>query len=94
MLHQTLLWPPRVGDLVGIKGSRLIGVVTGIEHEGEAQRFILSVGVPADVDAGSRYELTQAAQVARSAYAPGEIEPRVTRETVNAAGEAAGSHRV
>jgi hypothetical protein len=76
MLDQTLLWPPRVGDPVSIKGSRLIGLVTDITGEGEARRFILSVGAPADVDAGSTYELTQAAQVVRTAYVLSELGPR------------------
>jgi hypothetical protein len=76
MLHQTLLWPPRVGHLVGIKGSRLLGLVTGVDGDGDAQLFTLSVAAPADADAGSTYELTQAAKVARATYGLRELEPR------------------
>jgi hypothetical protein len=76
VLQQTMVWPPQVGDRVGIKGSRLLGTVTAIEGESEEQRFTLDVVAPPDADAGSTYELEQAARVARTTYAIGEIEPR------------------
>ena len=75
MLQQTLLWPPRLGDQVGIRGSRLLGIVSRVEGEGDAQQFTLRVIAPTDADAGSTYELTQAAQVARTTYTIGELEP-------------------
>lgn len=76
MVQHVSSWPPLIGDRVGIKGCRLVGLVTGILDEGGERRFILKVEAPADLDAGSAYELTQAAQVARATYLVGEIEPR------------------
>ena len=68
-------WPPYIGDRVGIIGSRLLGTVERIEGRGETRRFILSIFAPATADAGSTYELAQAAKVARTTYTLDELEP-------------------
>jgi hypothetical protein len=67
-------WRPRVGQRVRIKGSRLLGIVERIEGQGADTRFVLKVVAPPDDDAGAVYELTQAASVARTAYALDELE--------------------
>jgi len=69
-------WQPRIGERVGIKGSRLLGTVERIEGQGAGARFILKVVAPPDDDAGAVYELTQAASIARSVYALDELTPR------------------
>jgi len=69
-------WQPRIGERVGIKGSRLLGTVERIEGQGVGARFILKVVAPPDDDAGAVYELTQAASIARSVYALDELTPR------------------
>jgi len=76
MLDQTELWPPRVGDRVSIRGGRLLGVVERIEEDHSAQPYTVQVFAPAEADAGTTYELTQAARVARTTYALDELEPR------------------
>jgi hypothetical protein len=76
MTNPHIPWPPHIGDRVGIKGSRLRGTVQRIEGQGDAQRFVLSIFAPATADAGSTYELDQAAKVARTTYLLGELEPR------------------
>jgi len=68
-------WVPRVGERVGIKGSRLLGTVERIEEQGDGTRFVLKIAAPPDDDVGAVYELTQAARVARTAYALGELTP-------------------
>ena len=75
MTNPHIPWPPRIGDRVGIKGSRLLGTVERIEVDGEAHRFILSIFAPVTTDAGSTYELTQAARVAARTYALTDLEP-------------------
>ena len=72
-------WRPRVEDQVKIKASRLLGTVMRIEGQDDAQRFVLRDFPPAGTDAGSEYELAQAAKVARSIYALAELEPHVER---------------
>ena len=71
----TPSWLPRVGERVGIKGSRLLGTVERIEGQGAGARFILKVVAPPDDDVGAVYELTQAAHVARTVYTLGELMP-------------------
>ncbi len=75
MLNPNIPWPPRVGDRVGIKGSRLLGAVERIEGQDGAPQFILSIFAPATTDAGSAFELAEAAKVARSTYTLDELEP-------------------
>jgi hypothetical protein len=68
-------WQPRVGERVGIRGSRLLGIVERIEGRGAGARFILKVIAPPDDDVGAVYELTQAARVARTVHTLGELTP-------------------
>ena len=75
MANPYIPWPPSIGDRVGIKGSRLLGTVERIEGQGDAQQFTVSVFAPATTDAGSAYELAQAAKVARTTYTLDELEP-------------------
>jgi hypothetical protein len=75
MRSLVIPWPPHVGDRVGITGSGLLGTVERIEGQGETRRFILSIFVPATADAGSAYELAQAAKAARTMYTVDELEP-------------------
>ncbi len=75
MPNPHIPWPPHIGDRVGIKGSRLRGTVERIEGQGDAQRFTLSIFAPATADAGSTFELEQAARAARTTYLLGELEP-------------------
>ena len=39
-------WPPRVGDIVVIKGGRQLGTVLAIEGSEDDQLFILGVHAP------------------------------------------------
>ena len=75
MPNPPIPWPPHIGDRVGIKGSRLRGTVERIEGQGDTQRFSLSIFAPATADAGTTFELEQAAKVARATYRLGELEP-------------------
>ena len=68
-------WQPRVGERVGIRGSRLLGIVERVEGRGAGARFILKVVAPPDDDVGAVYELTQAARIARTVYTLGELMP-------------------
>ena len=68
-------WVPRVGERVGIKGSRLLGTVERIDGRGHGARFVLKVVAPPDDDVGAVYELSQAARVARTEYTLGELVP-------------------
>jgi hypothetical protein len=68
-------WEPRVGQRVGIKGSRLLGTVERIEGQGTEAWFVLKVVAPPDDDVGAVYELTQASRVARTVYARDELTP-------------------
>jgi hypothetical protein len=68
-------WQPRVGERVGIRGSRLRGIVERIEGQGTGARFTLKVVAPPDDDAGAVYELTQAASAARTVYTLGDLTP-------------------
>ena len=74
-MHQTLPWPPKTGDRVRIRGTRLLGTVVRIDHEGDAQRFTLDVFAPPDPDPGAAYELSQAARAVRTIYTLRELEP-------------------
>jgi len=69
------VWPPHVGDRVGIRGNRLLGTVERIEQQDHEQRYILSLFAPPGIDAGDSYELTQAARVARTTFSLAELEP-------------------
>ena len=75
MRNLVIPWPPRIGDRVGIKGSRLLGTVERVEGQGTAETFVLSIFAPVNTDAGSAFELTQAAKVARTTYSLDELEP-------------------
>ena len=68
-------WQPRVGERVGIRGSRLLGIVKRIEGQDTETRFVLRIVAPCDDDVGAVYELTQAARVARTAYTLSELTP-------------------
>jgi hypothetical protein len=76
MMQQTLPWPPKTGNHVRIRGTRLLGTVVRIDGEGEAQRFTLAVSAPPDPDPGAAYELAQAARAVRTTYTLRELEPR------------------
>jgi len=75
MVNPNTPWPPKIGDRVGIKGSRLLGTVERIEGQDAAQHFILSIFAPAITDAGSAFELAAAAEHARTVYPLDELEP-------------------
>src|SRR3954454_5784816 len=75
MRSLVIPWPPYIGDRVGIRGSRLLGTVERIEGQGETQRFILSIFVPATANPGIAYELAQAAKAVRTMYVLDELEP-------------------
>jgi hypothetical protein len=68
-------WPPCIGDRVGIRGSRLLGTIERVEGQGATQQFVISIFAPAHTDAGSAFELVQAAKVARTTYSLDELEP-------------------
>ena len=68
-------WQPRVGERIGIRGSRLLGIVERIEGQAAETRFVLRIIAPRDDDVGAVYELTQAARVARTAYTLSELTP-------------------
>ena len=44
-------WPPRVGDIVAIKGGRRLGTVLAIEGSEDDQLFILGIHAPASTGA-------------------------------------------
>ena len=46
MRNLVIPWPPRIGDRVGIKGSRLLGTIERIEGQGESEHFVLSIFAP------------------------------------------------
>ena len=61
-------WPPRVGDIVGIKGSRLLGRVLAIEGRGDDQLYILDVHAPGVADPGIALRMVIAATRAPTVY--------------------------
>ena len=71
----TIPWRPRVGDLVGIRGSQLIGLVWTIAGVGTIQRFVLSVRAPATGDPERDLRLRADAERARTVYQLDELEP-------------------
>ena len=75
MPDPTIPWPPHVGDLVGIRGSQLIGLVRTIAGVGAIQRFVLSVRAPATNDPELYLRLTAAAEHAHTVYPLDELEP-------------------
>jgi hypothetical protein len=68
MPNPSIPWPPSIGDRVGIKGTRLLGIVERIEGQGPTQQFMLTIFAPAIAD-------IDAAKVARTTYALDELEP-------------------
>jgi len=68
MRHPYIPWPPSVGDRVGIRGTRLLGIVERLTGQGSTQRYILTIFAPAIADIG-------AAKVARTNYTLDELEP-------------------
>ena len=76
MQDAVMRWPPRVGDRVGIKGSRLIGIVRTIMPDaGPNQRVVVSVRAPKTDDPEDQRRLATAAEQARSVYLLRELEP-------------------
>jgi hypothetical protein len=65
------LWPPRVGDRVNIKGTRLGGMVERIEGD----RYILDVYAHAGASASGALAGAAEAAGARTTYALDELEP-------------------
>jgi hypothetical protein len=69
-------WPPRVGDWVGIRGSRLVGIVRTITPDDDRnQRVVVSVRAPDTYDPEDRLRLTTAAEQARTVHLLRELEP-------------------
>jgi hypothetical protein len=68
MPNPYIPWPPSIGDRVGIKGTRLLGIVERIEGQAPTQQFVLTIFAPAIAD-------IDAAKDARTTYALDELEP-------------------
>ena len=69
-------WPPRVGDIVGIKGSRLLGLVLAIEGGGDDRLFILDVHAPGIADPGIALRMVIAATRAPTVYHLEDLLPQ------------------
>ena len=76
MQDAVMRWPPQVGDWVGIKGSRLVGIVRTItQADGRSQRVVVSVRAPDTDDPEDQRRLATAAEQARTVYRLHELEP-------------------
>jgi hypothetical protein len=76
MQDAVMRWPPQVGDWVGIKGSRLVGIVRTItQADGRNQRVVVSVRAPDTNDPEDYLKLVTVAEQARTIYLLRELEP-------------------
>jgi hypothetical protein len=77
VMYGHIPWPPRVGDMVHVKGAGVFGEVRAIEGEGEDQRFILDVHPQASASVAGALRNAADAASAPHDYALDELEPNL-----------------
>ena len=75
MQSSSIPWRPRVGEHVGIKGSRLLGTVVAIEGSGEDQLFTLNIHAPDVADPGVALRLAATALRTPTVYSLDGLVP-------------------